>query len=102
MRVAFQSPCSLQHGQQIRGRVEALLGRAGHELTEVAEAHLCCGSAGSYSLLQPELSERLRERKLSALAAGGPEAVATANIGCLAHLQGSSRIPVRHWIELLE
>ena len=101
-RVAFQSPCSLQHGQQLRGRVEALLKAAGHELTPVAEGHLCCGSAGTYSILQPELSMRLRERKLANLAAGGPEAIATANIGCLAHLQGASTVPVKHWIELVE
>ena len=101
-RVAFQSPCSLQHGQQIRGKVEALLRQAGYELTEVPESHLCCGSAGTYSILQPELSARLRERKLAALGAGGPEVIATANIGCLAHLQGASGIPVKHWIELLE
>jgi glycolate oxidase iron-sulfur subunit len=101
-RVAFQSPCSLQHGQQIRGKVEALLARAGYELTEVPDAHLCCGSAGSYSILQPGLSAQLRARKLAALVAGGPEAIATANIGCLAHLQGGAGVPVRHWIELLE
>ena len=102
LRVAFQSPCSLQHGQQIRGKVEALLRTAGHELTPVAEAHLCCGSAGTYSILQPELSGRLKERKLAALQEGKPEVVATANIGCLAHLQAGARVPVRHWIELLD
>jgi glycolate oxidase iron-sulfur subunit len=100
--VAFQSPCSLQHGQQIRGKVEALLAAAGYELTPVAEAHLCCGSAGTYSILQPELSGKLRERKLAALGAGGPQIIATANIGCLTHLQAASRIPVKHWVELLE
>jgi len=102
IRVAFQSPCSLQHGQQIRGKVEALLAAAGCELTPVADGHLCCGSAGTYSILQPELSGQLRERKLAALAAGEPQAIATANVGCLAHLQGGARIPVKHWIELLE
>jgi glycolate oxidase iron-sulfur subunit len=101
-RVAFQSPCTLQHGQQIRGRVEAFLRQAGYELTEVPESHLCCGSAGSYSILQPDLSAQLRERKLAALGAGAPEAIATANIGCLAHLQDGASVPVRHWIELLE
>ena len=101
-RVAFQSPCSLQHGQQLRGKVEALLCAAGFELTPVAEGHLCCGSAGTYSILQPELSGTLRERKLSALAAGGPGVIATANIGCLAHLQAATRTPVRHWIQLLD
>ncbi len=102
LRVAFQSPCSLQHGQQIRGKVEALLVAAGHELVPVADGHLCCGSAGTYSILQAELSGRLRERKLAALAAGGPALIATANIGCLSHLQGGTSTPVRHWIELLE
>jgi glycolate oxidase iron-sulfur subunit len=102
LRVAFQSPCSLQHGQQLRGRVEALLGAAGCELTAVADGHLCCGSAGTYSILQPALSGKLRERKLAALGAGAPAAIATANIGCLAHLQGGTATPVRHWIELLD
>jgi len=102
LRVAFQSPCSLQHGQQLRGRVETLLGAAGCELTPVADGHLCCGSAGTYSILQPELSGQLRERKLAALGAGAPAAIATANIGCLAHLQGGTATPVRHWIELLD
>jgi len=102
VRVAFQSPCSLQHAQQIRGKVEALLGAAGYELTPVADAHLCCGSAGTYSILQPALSGELRARKLAALGAGGPELIATANIGCLTHLQAAARIPVKHWIELLE
>ena len=101
-RVAFQSPCSLQHGQQLRGKVEALLRGAGFELTPVAEGHLCCGSAGTYSILQPELSGTLRERKLSALAVGGPGVIATANIGCLAHLQAATRTPVRHWVQLLD
>ena len=101
-RVAFQSPCSLQHGQQLRGKVEALLRAAGFELTPVAEAHMCCGSAGTYSILQPELSGRLREHKLSALAAGDPGLIATANIGCLVHLQAATRTPVRHWIQLLD
>ncbi len=102
LRVAFQSPCSLQHGMQIRGVVEGLLRRAGYELTPVPEAHLCCGSAGTYSILQPELSLQLRDRKLSALAGGAPDVVATSNIGCLAHLQGGTQTPVRHWIQLLD
>jgi glycolate oxidase iron-sulfur subunit len=101
-RAAFQSPCSLQHGQQIRGKVEALLGRAGFELTPVDDAHLCCGSAGTYSLLQPELSGELRLRKLKALEQGEPARIATANIGCLAHLQAGTTTPVVHWIELLD
>jgi glycolate oxidase iron-sulfur subunit len=101
-RVAFQSPCSLQHGQQIRGVVEALLARAGYELTPVAEGHLCCGSAGTYSILQPALSLQLRARKLGALQAGVPAQIATANVGCLAHLQAGTETPVRHWIELVD
>jgi glycolate oxidase iron-sulfur subunit len=101
-RVAFQSPCSLQHGLKIRGTVEALLEKAGYELTPVPDAHLCCGSAGSYSLLQPAISLELRGRKLAALASGEPQAIATANIGCLAHLQAGTAIPVRHWIQLLD
>ena len=101
-RVAFQSPCSLQHGQQIRGKVEALLARVGFELAPVADAHLCCGSAGAYSLLQPELAAELRLRKLRALHEGRPQRIATANIGCLAHLQSGTPTPVAHWIELLD
>ena len=100
--VAFQSPCTLQHGQQIRGRVEALLTKAGYELTPVDDAHLCCGSAGTYSLTQPAISIELRSRKLAALQAGAPAAIATANIGCLNHLQAGTATPVRHWIELLD
>jgi glycolate oxidase iron-sulfur subunit len=100
--VAFQSPCTLQHGQKLGGVVESLLLRAGCELTPVADAHLCCGSAGTYSLLQPALSHRLRDDKLGALECGQPEFIATANIGCLNHLQAKSDIPVLHWIELLD
>jgi glycolate oxidase iron-sulfur subunit len=101
-RIAFQSPCTLQHGQQIRGRVEALLEAAGYELVQVQDAHLCCGSAGTYSLLQPEISRELRSRKLACLEEGRPQVIATANIGCLSHLQGGTQTPVRHWVELLE
>jgi glycolate oxidase iron-sulfur subunit len=101
-KVAFQSPCTLQHGQQIRGRVEVLLAKAGYEVTPVNDAHLCCGSAGTYSLLQPAIATELRSRKLAALQAPGPEVIATANIGCLAHLQGGTATPVRHWIELVD
>jgi glycolate oxidase iron-sulfur subunit len=101
-KLAFQSPCTLQHGQQIRGRVEALLAKAGYELTPVDDAHLCCGSAGTYSLLHPAIATELRGRKLAALEAAGPAAIATANIGCLTHLQGGTATPVRHWIELVD
>jgi glycolate oxidase iron-sulfur subunit len=100
LAVAFHSPCTLQHGQKIRGVVERLLAAAGCRLTQVADGHLCCGSAGTYSLLQPELSARLRENRLAALAAGQPELIVTANIGCLTQLSGGG-LPVRHWIELV-
>jgi len=100
--IAFQSPCTLQHGQKLNGLVEGVLRRLGFVLTPVPDAHLCCGSAGTYSLLQPNLSGALRERKLDALLSGKPELVATANIGCLAHLQRTAPLPVRHWVELLD
>ena len=101
-RVAFHPPCTLQHGQKIRGQVEALLVAWGATLTVVPDSHLCCGSAGTYSLLQPELSKTLRDRKLDALHTGKPEVVLSANIGCLAHLASGTDTPVRHWIEWLE
>ncbi len=101
-KVAFHSPCSLQHGMKLNGRVEEILQALGLELTPVADAHLCCGSAGTYSLLQPALSRELKANKLAALAAGRPDVIATANIGCLTHLADGSERPVRHWIELLD
>ncbi|MGQ0579498.1 MAG: glycolate oxidase subunit GlcF [Betaproteobacteria bacterium] len=101
-RVAFHSPCSLQHGLQIRGKVEALLTAAGFELTLVADSHLCCGSAGTYSILQPELSQQLLKNKVTALESEQPALLATANIGCLTHIQSGTALPVRHWIELLD
>jgi glycolate oxidase iron-sulfur subunit len=101
-RVAFHSPCTLQHGQRLDGVVEGLLERLGFELAPVANPHLCCGSAGTYSLLQPDLSLRLLGEKLEALHAGQPGCIATANIGCLAHLQTGSKVPVVHWVELLD
>ena len=101
-KLAFHSPCTLQHGLQIRGSIEVLLQAAGYELTAVADSHLCCGSAGTYSILQPELAGKLRDNKLAALHAGGPALTATANIGCMMHLQAGSALPVRHWIELID
>jgi glycolate oxidase iron-sulfur subunit len=100
--VAFHAPCSLQHGLAIRNVVEPILREAGFALTPVADAHLCCGSAGTYSILQPELSQRLLADKVRNLEAGAPVAVATANIGCLAHIQSGTAVPVRHWIEMLD
>lgn len=100
-RVAFHSPCTLQHGLKVRGVVEPLLERAGYNLTLVADGHLCCGSAGTYSLLQPAISRQLKTNKLAALQADAPDVIATANIGCLMHLASGTDRPVRHWIELL-
>ena len=101
-RVAWHPPCSLQHGQQIRGKVEALLSAAGVDVQLCADAHLCCGSAGTYSILQPELATRLRDAKLANLRALEPAQIVSANIGCVLHLQSGTRAPVRHWIELLD
>lgn len=100
--IAFHSPCTLQHGQKLPGVVEGILVRLGFTLTPVDDAHLCCGSAGTYSLLQPELSRQLLKNKLGSLTSGGPSLIATANIGCQLHLGSGSDIPVRHWIELID
>jgi glycolate oxidase iron-sulfur subunit len=101
-RVAFHAPCSLQHGLKVRGVVEGILVDCGFALTPVPDAHLCCGSAGTYSLLQPELARRLRDDKVRALEGGMPEVIATANIGCLAHIGSGASRPVRHWVELVD
>lgn len=100
-RIAFHAPCTLQHGQRLNGVVEKLLWDLGFVLTVVPESHLCCGSAGTYSILQPGISQPLLRRKLSALESGAPELIATANIGCLTHLATGSSVPVQHWIELV-
>jgi glycolate oxidase iron-sulfur subunit len=100
--IAFHSPCTLQHGMQIRGVVEKILIAAGFELTVVPDAHLCCGSAGTYSILQPELSQQLLKNKVIALESGDPVRIATANIGCLVHVQSGTSLPVNHWIEILD
>jgi glycolate dehydrogenase iron-sulfur subunit len=100
--VAYQSPCSIQHAQRLDGVVEKLLGEAGFTLTPVPDAHQCCGSAGTYSLLEPELAGHLLARKLAALATGGPAVIATANVGCQLHLETRAAVPVRHWIELVD
>ena len=105
--LAWHAPCTLQHGQRLRGGVEAQLAQLGFTLRPAAqEAHLCCGSAGTYSVLQPELSKKLRERKLGHLqgetSADRPAAILSANIGCITHLQAGTDVPVRHWIEVLD
>ena len=101
-RVAFHCPCTLQHAQKLGGAVEALLTGLGFNLTTVPDSHLCCGSAGTYSLTQPALARQLRDNKLNALESGHPDVIVTANIGCQSHLDGAGRTPVRHWIELVE
>ncbi|ANJ73505.1 glycolate oxidase subunit GlcF [Ralstonia insidiosa] len=101
-RVAWHPPCTLQHGQQIRGAVETLLSALGVDVKLCADSHLCCGSAGTYSVLQPELAYRLRDDKLAKLQATQPERIVTANIGCVTHLQSGTDTPVEHWIELVD
>ena len=102
MKVAFHSPCTLQHGQKITGVVEGILRNAGYTLTQVPDAHLCCGSAGTYSILQGKLSKQLLDNKVRALESEQPQLIATANIGCHLHIASGAHVPVRHWIELLE
>ncbi len=101
-RVAAHIPCSLQHGQQLNGVVETILTNTGYTLTPVKDAHLCCGSAGTYSLLQTQISNTLRDNKLDALQQAEPDLITTANIGCLHHLHSGTEKPVLHWIELLD
>lgn len=101
-RLAVHTPCTLQHGQKLPDLVEAELGRAGFRLTATRDRHLCCGSAGTYSLLQPSLSRRFRDDKLAALTCDSPDCIVTGNIGCQLHLESGTTTPVRHWIELLD
>jgi len=101
--LAFHPPCTLQHGQQVRGDVETQLALLGFVVnTAPAEAHLCCGSAGTYSVLQPALAHALRDRKLANLAPLGAQVIVSANIGCIQHLQSGTPTPVRHWVEVLD
>ena len=100
--IAFHAPCSLQHGLKRPGKVEALLTGLGFKLNPVADAHLCCGSAGAYSILQKDLSQRLLKNKIRNLVAGQPALIATANIGCLEHLKSETDLQVKHWIQLLD
>jgi glycolate oxidase iron-sulfur subunit len=102
-QLAFHPPCSLQHGQQLRGSVEEGLTALGFEVrTAPRESHLCCGSAGTYSVLQPEMAYALRDRKLQQIAPLKPQAIVSANIGCIQHLQSGTELPVRHWIEVVD
>ena len=101
-KVAFQSPCTLQHGQKLAGNVEKILAGAGYKLTPVENPHLCCGSAGTYSILQKELSKKLQKNKIDSLEDGAPDVIVTANIGCQVHLESVASVPVKHWIVLLD
>jgi glycolate oxidase iron-sulfur subunit len=102
-RIAFHAPCTLQHGQNLRGGVEAQLAALGFDVQPaMREGHLCCGSAGTYSVLQPKLARELRDRKVASLAATNPRTIASANVGCIQHLQSGTELPVRHWVELLD
>ncbi len=102
LTVAYHSACSLQHGQRVRDAPKALLAAAGFEVREPAEGHLCCGSAGTYSLLQPDISARLRDRKVAAIEATGPQLIAAGNLGCMAQIASGTAIPVVHTVELLD
>ena len=101
-KLAFHSPCTLQHGLQINGVVENILTTAGFDLTFVQDSHICCGSAGTYSILQPKLSKQLLRNKIKILESDKPDQIVTANIGCLAHLQSGTSLIIKHWIEVLD
>ena len=101
-RIAVHCPCTMQHALKLGGAVEAVLTRLGFNLTQVPDGHLCCGSAGTYSLTQPVLARQLRDQRLNALESGRPELIVTSNVGCQSHLASAGRTPVRHWIELVD
>jgi glycolate oxidase iron-sulfur subunit len=102
-RLAFHPPCTLQHGQQLRGGIESHLRALGFDVAVAgSESHLCCGSAGTYSILQPDLATQLRDRKLGHLAMLDPQCIVSANMGCIQHLQSGTATPVKHWIEVLD
>jgi len=102
IRVAYHAACSLQHGQQIKTAPKDLLKRAGFEVVEPADSHLCCGSAGTYNLLQPAISAQLKARKVATLEAKAPDVIAAGNIGCMMQIGSGTRVPVVHTVELLD
>ena len=102
LRVAYHSACSMQHGQKITNQPKALLERAGFVVADVPEGHLCCGSAGTYNILQPEIANRLRDRKIANIQSLEPQVVATGNIGCISQMRGRIGVPIVHTIELLD
>ncbi len=101
-RYAFHPPCTLQHWQKLRGTTEKVLAELGFQLVPFGESHLCCGSAGTYSITQKELSKSLRDRKLSNIEASRPDVIVSSNMGCITQLQGGAKVPVRHWIEVVD
>lgn len=102
LRVAYHAACSLQHGQKVTREPPDLLRRAGYEVLAIPEGHLCCGSAGTYNLLQPELAAKLRARKLRNISSVSPDVIATGNIGCMIQIAGGTQTPVLHTVELLD
>ncbi len=102
LNVSYHEPCTLQHGQNLSGLVESILERLGYEKEAIKDSHLCCGSAGTYSIFQPKLSKQLKVNKITSLTVRNPKIIVTSNIGCLMHLQQGSSIPVKHWVELLD
>lgn len=102
LRVAYHAACSLQHGQQIKTHPKTLLKRAGFEVVEPADSHLCCGSAGTYNLMQPEISGQLKKRKVATLEAKAPDVIAAGNIGCMMQIGSATGVPVVHTVELLD
>jgi glycolate oxidase iron-sulfur subunit len=100
--ISYHEPCTLQHGQKLGGLVESILAQFGYDKKPIKDSHICCGSAGTYSIFEAEISNQLKENKLKNLKASNPEMIVTSNIGCLMHLQKGSSIPVKHWVELLD
>jgi len=100
--ISYHEPCTLQHGQKLSGLVESILTQFGYERKPIKDSHICCGSAGTYSIFESEISNQLKENKLKNLKVSNPEMIVTSNIGCLMHLQKGSSIPVKHWVELLD
>ena len=101
LNIAVHTPCTLQHAQKLPSNIENILSSCGYQLSTIKDKHLCCGSAGTYSITQPELSKQLRQQRLTGLMVGQPDMIATANIGCLHHMNAGSTVPVRHWIEIV-
>ncbi|MDH5660596.1 MAG: heterodisulfide reductase-related iron-sulfur binding cluster, partial [Gammaproteobacteria bacterium] len=101
LNIAVHTPCTLQHAQKFPSNIENILSNCGYQLSTIKDKHLCCGSAGTYSITQPKLSQQLRKQRLRGLMVGQPDLIVTANIGCLHHLNSGSAVPVRHWIEIV-